>query len=331
MSKIDELVAELCPDGVPFVPMWQLTTWDKRFNAVDRHKQPRIEKYRYLLAKELSPLIVDGGDIKILSTNDSDLWTTEQQVDGPIHEAKIIAIPWGGNAIVQYYSGRFVTSDNRIAIANDPNQLDMKFLYYFMSNNIAELASYYRGSGIKHPSMAKVLDWSIPVPPLEIQREIVRILDTFSKMEAELEAELEARKQQYEYYRQHLLSDTEGDSVSLGDIFEMRAGTHIKASDISKEKTDTHPFPCFGGNGVRGFVALNNYDTNAVFVGRQGALCGNVQRFNGEFYATEHAVVVTPKGSVDMSWAFHKLTEMDLNQYKTKSAQPGLAVGKLKD
>ena len=148
MSRIDELIAQLCPEGVPFYPMWQLATWDKRFNAVDRYKQPRIEKYRYLLAKELSPLIVEGGDVKILTTNESDLWTNEELVDGPIHEAEIIAIPWGGNAIVQHYSGRFVTSDNRIAVANDPAKLNLKFLYYFMTNNLGELASFYRGSGI---------------------------------------------------------------------------------------------------------------------------------------------------------------------------------------
>ena len=55
-----------------------------------------------------------------------------------------------------------------------------------------------------------------------------------------------------------------------------------------------------------------------------------MHRAEGKIYATEHAVVVTPKVAVDMSWAFHKLTEMDLNQYKTKSAQPGLAVGRVK-
>ncbi len=127
MSRIDELIAELCPDGVVFRPIRQLTTWDKKFNAVERFKQPEVRKYRYLLANEMTPFVVEGGDVKLLTTNDSNLWTTEAVVGGPIHEGEIIAIPWGGNAIVQYFNGRFVTSDNRIAVANDPNELSRLF------------------------------------------------------------------------------------------------------------------------------------------------------------------------------------------------------------
>lgn len=118
--------------------------------------------------------------------------------------------------------------------------------------------------------------------------------------------------------------------IPLGEIFEMRAGTHIKSAEISDEPTEEKPYPCYGGNGLRGYVSSYNYDESIIFVGRQGALCGNVHRAEGKIYATEHAIVVTPKVPVNMSWAFHKLTEMDLNQYKTKSAQPGLAVGRVK-
>jgi type I restriction enzyme S subunit len=88
-------------------------------------------------------------------------------------------------------------------------------------NDIELIGSFYRGSGIKHPSMAKVLDMKIPVPPITIQREIVDILDKFTQLEAELEAELEARRKQYEHYRNQLLSFDDAGGVrwaTLGEI-----------------------------------------------------------------------------------------------------------------
>ncbi|MGU1662405.1 restriction endonuclease subunit S [Pseudomonas aeruginosa] len=116
---------------------------------------------------------------------------------------------------------------------------------------------------------------------------------------------------------------------TLGEIFDMKAGKFISASKISERQDADFPYPCYGGNGVRGFVPASNQEGKYVLIGRQGALCGNVKRTEGKFFATEHAVVCEGKVEVDMDWAFHLLTAMNLNQYATKSAQPGLAVGTL--
>ena len=67
MSKIDQLIAELCPNGVQFKHIWEVTAWDKKFNAVDNKKQPKTYKYSYLLASALRKLAVEGGDVKLLS------------------------------------------------------------------------------------------------------------------------------------------------------------------------------------------------------------------------------------------------------------------------
>ena len=53
MSKLEKLIQELCPDGVSFKPLWEVTIWDKKFNLVDRHKQPKVINYPYLLAVDL--------------------------------------------------------------------------------------------------------------------------------------------------------------------------------------------------------------------------------------------------------------------------------------
>ena len=206
MSKIDELIAKLCPDGVGYKHLWEVTAWDKKFNAVENRKQKKVIKYNYLLAANLKKLRVEGGEIKLLTTNNSNLWTTEELAGDKVSNGEVVTIPWGGTANVQYYKGKFLTADNRLATSLDTSVLDNKYLYYFMLHNSGTLQSFYRGSGIQHPSMAKVLDLKIPVPPIEIQHAIVGILDKFTLLEAELEAELEARKKQYEFYRNQLLS-----------------------------------------------------------------------------------------------------------------------------
>ncbi|MEN9913647.1 MAG: hypothetical protein RL528_380, partial [Bacteroidota bacterium] len=189
---------------VEWKKIWEVTTWDKRFNAIENYKQPKTIKYHHLLSNEIKPLIVEKGNVKLLTTNETDYWTTEALAGKIISESEVVAIPWGGNVVVQYYKGKFLTGDNRIAVSNDSNYLNTKYLFYFLKKNIVLLESFYRGAGIKHPSMASVLDVEIPIPTLEIQQKIVSILDSFTGIAAELKNELTARKRQYEYYREQL-------------------------------------------------------------------------------------------------------------------------------
>ncbi|MDO5069689.1 MAG: restriction endonuclease subunit S [Neisseria zoodegmatis] len=113
--------------------------------------------------------------------------------------------------------------------------------------------------------------------------------------------------------------------VRLGDIFSMQAGKFIKADDIY----ETGEYPCFGGNGMRGYTNTYNREGYFPLIGRQGALCGNIKIANGKFYATEHAVVVETFADCNPLWAGHFLTALDLNQYATSTAQPGLSVEKI--
>lgn len=113
--------------------------------------------------------------------------------------------------------------------------------------------------------------------------------------------------------------------VKLKSVFSMQAGKFISASSIQPEGR----FPCYGGNGLRGYVDISNRKGRFPLIGRQGALCGNVHVVDGEFYATEHAVVVDcgEYGDPDCVGLF--LEAMNLNQYATATAQPGLSVKKI--
>ncbi|UYW01777.1 restriction endonuclease subunit S [Flavobacterium agricola] len=229
MSTLKELLKDV---PVEWKKLWEVTIWDKKFNSVEKYKQPKTIKYNYLLASEIQLLKSGKGNIRLLSTNLTNWWTSEEIAGEIVSEGEIIAIPWGGNPIVQYYKGKFITGDNRIAVVNDQNYLSTKFLYYYLNENISLISSFYRGSGIKHPSMYNVLDLDVPIPSLKIQQEIVRFLDGLSEqnkaLTTALAQEIDQRKKQYEYYREELFR-FEGKDVewkTLGDTkyFKVSSG-----------------------------------------------------------------------------------------------------------
>lgn len=106
---------------------------------------------------------------------------------------------------------------------------------------------------------------------------------------------------------------------------EMRAGEGITAEDIE----DVGAYRVFGGNGLRGYATAYTHSGTFVLIGRQGALCGNVHLVHGEFWASEHAIVVTPSKRTDAGWLAHMLRLMNLGQYSMTTAQPGIGVGQI--
>ena len=185
--------------------IWEVTTWDKKFNGVEKFMQPRIIKYYYYLANELADLEHDEGDIRILYTTEKVAYTYSNEVEGNISEGEVVTIPWGGNVSIKYFKGKFVTADNRIATSNDTEVLSNKFLFYWMLSQKKIIGSFYRGAGIKHPSMMSVLNMRIPIPSLSEQNRIVGILDTFTDSIENLKQQIAQRRKQYEFYRDQLL------------------------------------------------------------------------------------------------------------------------------
>ena len=119
--------------------------------------------------------------------------------------------------------------------------------------------------------------------------------------------------------------------TTLGEVFTLQAGKNITAKGISDKQDTTYPFPCYGGNGLRGYVSSYNRTGRYPLIGRQGALCGNINVADGLFYATEHAVVVESYCNIDVDWAVYALIYLNLNQYATSTAQPGLSVATINE
>lgn len=111
------------------------------------------------------------------------------------------------------------------------------------------------------------------------------------------------------------------------DIALLQSGDAITSLSINQEDE----FPVFGGNGLRGYTDSYNHDGSYILIGRQGALCGNINYAHGKFFASEHAVVVYPHFPTNIFWFGELLREMNLNQYSNAAAQPGLAVEKIKN
>jgi len=117
---------------------------------------------------------------------------------------------------------------------------------------------------------------------------------------------------------------------ALGRACDMQAGKFVAASQIS-ERHQKGLFPCYGGNGLRGYTETHTHNGTYPLIGRQGALCGNVRLVNEQFHATEHAVVATPRTGIDVGWLYYSLDLLNLNRFATGQAQPGLSVDVLEN
>ena len=106
---------------------------------------------------------------------------------------------------------------------------------------------------------------------------------------------------------------------------EFKSGNSLKADQIDT----AGDYPVYGGNGLRGYTSTYNHDGEFALIGRQGALCGNMNYSVGKAYFTEHAVVVDADENNDTKFLYYMLDTMNLGQYSDQSAQPGLAVNKL--
>ena len=121
------------------------------------------------------------------------------------------------------------------------------------------------------------------------------------------------------------------ETKDLKNVVMLKAGDFTAASDIADRPTETNKYPCYGGNGIRGYVAEYNQEGDYSLVGRQGALSGNVQYATGRFKNTEHALLVTPVIEMNSIWLNQLLINLDLKRYQTGAAQPGLSVKNLQE
>ena len=214
-------------------------------------------------------------------------------------------------------------------------------------------------AGQQRLGTAELKNCSLPLPPLSEQRRIVaktkklfELIDQAEKAYNELSGPLSERFRQLcleKAIQGKLVPQLESEPevpligeppanipfaipkkwkwVKLGNAFHLKAGKFISADRIK----GSGAYPCYGGNGKRGYVNEFNRQGRFPLIGRQGALCGNINLVDGKFYATEHAVVADGGNLVDPDCAALFLESLNLNQYATKTAQPGLSVKRISE
>jgi type I restriction enzyme S subunit len=112
----------------------------------------------------------------------------------------------------------------------------------------------------------------------------------------------------------------------IKDLSFLQSGNNL----VSDKIAEIGQYLVYGGNGLRGYFSEYTNEGDYILIGRQGALCGNINYASGKFWATEHAVVVYIKNSINMKWYGEMLRVMNLNQYSLSAAQPGLSVDRIK-
>jgi type I restriction enzyme, S subunit len=207
------------------------------------------------------------------------------------------------------------------------------YLFHFLASRYDALRNVSNGGSQDNLSGQLVKAFRVALPPRDEQRAIAVALSDVDALIAALDRLIAKKRDLKQAAMQQLLTgqtrlpgfDGEWKAKQLSAVCAMKSGESITSASIDVSS----PYPCYGGNGHRGFTSRFTHDGTHALIGRQGALCGNVVLAEGQFFASEHAVVVAPSADVDVRWLAAVLRCMNLNQYSESSAQPGLSVSKL--
>ncbi|GAA9575806.1 restriction endonuclease subunit S [Helicobacter pylori] len=193
MHKIERLLQTLAPKGVEFKKIGELFKRNKGINITAAQMKE--------LHSEIGKVRIFAGGATKADINYKDISKKD------IINCESVIIKSRGNIGFEYYNQPFSHKNEIWSYSSKTNQMLVKFLYYYLSNNQYYFQKLAQSSSVKLPqlSVSDTDEYEVPVPPLEIQQEIVKILDAFTELNTELNTELKARKKQYEYYQNMLL------------------------------------------------------------------------------------------------------------------------------
>ena len=224
MSKLQELIRELCPDGVEYKKLGDIC---------------KILRGKRLTTRDL---VLDGkfpvfhGGIEPIG-----YYSTNNRIAN-----SVMLINVGASAgTVGFCKIDFWSSDGCFCFTHNEN-INQRYLFFVLQSMESAIKSKVRKAGIPTLDNKEIERIMIPVPPLPVQEEIVRILDHFTNLAAELQAELQARKEQYEYYRNKLLTFNKigGGTQSVTWMKMGEIGTFVRGNGLQKKDFTESGVPC---------------------------------------------------------------------------------------
>lgn len=325
MSRIDNLVAELAPEGVRFRPLGDLGEFirgnglqkkdltDEGFPAVH---YGQIHTHYGVWAESTKSFTSADTASKLRQANPGDLLIATTSEDD---EAVAKATAWLG--------------DTSVALSGDAyiyrHSLDPRYVSYFFRTEQfqSQKRPFVSGTKVRRVSGAALAKIRIPAPPLEVQREIVRILDQFTQLEAELKTELEARRRQYEHYRGKLLDFSS--ETPLRPLGELAHNLDSKRKPVTRDARTPGEIPYYGASGVVDYVSDFIFDGDYLLVSEDGAnlLARSTPiafSISGKTWVNNHAHVLQFETYAERRFVEIYLNSIDLSPYISGAAQPKL-------
>lgn len=289
MSRLNELIQRLCPNGVEF----------KKLGAILDYEQPTKYIVKSTDYNDLYPTpVLTAGQTFILGYTNETTGIYVATKDNPtiIFDDFTTSFHWVD------FNFKIKSSAMKM-LRPKVSDISFKFIYYAM-----KCINYEPVDHSRH-WISKYSQFEIPLPPLDVQNEIVRILDTFTSHAAELQAELQARKEQYEYYRNKLLTFDKDDKnvkwVKLGDACTINRGIRVVRNDLNKNGK----YPVYQNSLTPlGYYDKSNYPKNTTFIISAGA-AGEIGFSKEPMWAADDCLCIICTDSLLSKYVYHYLIE----------------------
>lgn len=258
VNKIDRLIAEHCPEGVEFIEMHKLL--EKTSNI--RWQDVQNGEFKYIDLTSVDRITHAIGDTETINSETAPSRAQQIVYEGDVLFGTTRPMLKRYCLIPAEYNGQ-ICSTGYCVLRSKINRLLPNFLFHILAT--ASFYAYVEANerGASYPAISDnvVKKYRIPIPPLAIQQEIVKILDTFTTLEAELEAELEARKKQYEHYHKKLLtSDDSVKHITLNEVGKVSMCKRIfKKETLASGDIPFYKIGTFGKE-PNAFISQNIYD-----------------------------------------------------------------------